>query len=76
MRGRRHPRRVPGEIPAGADAYRLLVAATAPVYHAMVLLRTDPFPDLAAEAVAAAAAAGLFSGPPAASPKCVGFSAL
>lgn len=50
-----------GEIPAGTDARRLLVAATAPLYHELVLLRApaDPrLPHLAAHGAAAAARAG------------------
>ncbi|MEU6864710.1 TetR/AcrR family transcriptional regulator [Streptomyces sp. NPDC046876] len=53
-----------GEIPAPADSRALLVAATAPVYHELLLLRTAPDPALpgrAAAATAAAARAGAFS---------------
>lgn len=45
------------------DARSLLIAATAPLYHQLVLLRADPDPQLperAAEAAALAAAAGVF----------------
>ncbi|MGY1455175.1 TetR/AcrR family transcriptional regulator [Streptomyces sp. SS8] len=57
-----------GEAPAGTDARALLVAATAPLYHQLVLLRTPPDPRLpgrAARAAAVAAAAGAFTEPPA-----------
>ncbi|MFP8940141.1 TetR/AcrR family transcriptional regulator [Streptomyces fenghuangensis] len=57
-----------GEVPAGTDARALLVAATAPLYHRLVLLRTPPDPRLpgrAARAAAVAAAAGAFTEPPA-----------
>ncbi|WP_069173874.1 TetR/AcrR family transcriptional regulator [Streptomyces griseus] len=54
-----------GELPAGhTDARSLLVAATAPLYHELVLLRTDPdprLPERAAAAAAVAAAAGAFT---------------
>ncbi|MEU8305715.1 TetR/AcrR family transcriptional regulator [Actinomadura sp. NPDC048955] len=56
-----------GELPPRTDARRLLVAATAPLYHELVLLRTPPDPRLpgqAARAAALAAAAGAFTGPP------------
>ncbi|MFI7696691.1 TetR/AcrR family transcriptional regulator [Nonomuraea sp. NPDC049655] len=56
-----------GELPAGTDARRLLVAATAPLYHHLVLLRTPPDPDLpeqAARTAVLAAAAGAFTAPP------------
>ncbi|WP_031510179.1 TetR/AcrR family transcriptional regulator [Streptomyces megasporus] len=55
-----------GEVPADTDARGLLVAATAPLYHRLVLLRTPPDPRLpedAARAAALAAAAGAFVGP-------------
>ncbi|MGW3352528.1 TetR/AcrR family transcriptional regulator [Nonomuraea rubra] len=59
-----------GELPAGTDAPALLVAATAPLYHHLVLLRTPPDPALpgqAARAAALAAFAGAFvKDPPAA----------
>ncbi|UBU18182.1 TetR/AcrR family transcriptional regulator [Nonomuraea gerenzanensis] len=54
-----------GELPPGTDARRLLVAATAPLYHHLVLLRTEPDPDLpgqAAKAAVLAAFAGAFAG--------------
>ncbi|SEQ39698.1 TetR/AcrR family transcriptional regulator [Streptomyces radiopugnans] len=57
-----------GETPAGTDARALLVAATAPLYHELVLLRTPPDPRLpgrAARAAAGAASAGAFTEPPA-----------
>ncbi|MFB4317727.1 TetR/AcrR family transcriptional regulator [Actinomadura sp. 21ATH] len=53
-----------GELPPGTDARRLLIAATAPLYHQLVLLRTPPDPLLpghAARAAALAAAAGAFT---------------
>ncbi|NUS10264.1 MAG: TetR/AcrR family transcriptional regulator [Streptomyces sp.] len=54
-----------GELPAPPpDARSLLVAATAPLYHQLVLLRTAPDPRLparAAEAAVLAATAGAFS---------------
>ena len=52
-----------GELPPHTDARRLLIAATAPVYHHLVLLRTPPDPDLpgqAARTAALAASAGAF----------------
>ncbi|MEV4325841.1 TetR/AcrR family transcriptional regulator [Microbispora rosea] len=55
------------ELPLGTDARRLLIAATAPVYHQLVLLRTPPGPDLpgqAARTAALAASAGAFAVPP------------
>ncbi|AIJ14547.1 TetR/AcrR family transcriptional regulator [Streptomyces lividans] len=62
-----------GELPVrgarGAtelDARSLLIAATAPVYHQVVLLRADPdprLPERAAAAAVLAAAAGAFSVP-------------
>lgn len=36
-----------GEIPAGVDARRLLIAATAPLYHQLVLMREPAGPELA-----------------------------
>lgn len=56
-----------GELPPGTDGRRLLVAATAPMYHHLVLLRTPHDPDLpahAARTAALAAAAGAFTRPP------------
>lgn len=54
-----------GELPARQiDFQDLLIAATAPVYHQLVLLRGDPDPQLperAAAAACAAAAAGVFT---------------
>ncbi|MGW5785009.1 TetR/AcrR family transcriptional regulator [Streptomyces sp. NPDC003757] len=53
-----------GELPAQhVDARSLLIAATAPVYHRLMLLRADPDPHLpeqAARAAVLAAAAGAF----------------
>ncbi|MFJ4840378.1 TetR/AcrR family transcriptional regulator [Streptomyces sp. NPDC088746] len=53
------------ELPSRhTDAQSLLIAATAPVYHQLVLLRADPDPRLPEQAAAAAvlaAAAGAFS---------------
>ncbi|WP_225727932.1 MULTISPECIES: TetR/AcrR family transcriptional regulator [unclassified Nocardia] len=52
-----------GEIPAGTDARALLIAATAPLYHRLVLLRdpADPrLPDHAAASATLAARAGAF----------------
>ncbi|MFJ6940722.1 TetR/AcrR family transcriptional regulator [Streptomyces sp. NPDC101132] len=54
-----------GELPAGTRPRDLLVAATAPLYHELVLLGTPPSPRLpatAARAAAAAARAGAFTG--------------
>ncbi|MEU6019474.1 TetR/AcrR family transcriptional regulator [Streptomyces sp. NPDC047515] len=55
-----------GELPPRTDARRLLIAATAPLYHQLVLLRATPDPQLpghAARAAALAAAAGAFAEP-------------
>ncbi|CAM5618047.1 TetR family transcriptional regulator [Streptomyces avidinii] len=55
-----------GELPGPADSRALLVAATAPLYHELLLLRavSDPtLPHRAARAAAAAAGAGVFSTP-------------
>ncbi|WP_433626345.1 TetR/AcrR family transcriptional regulator [Nocardia sp. CA-120079] len=52
-----------GEIPTETDTRALLVAATAPVYHQLVLLRTPAdagFPERAAAAAVLAAQAGAF----------------
>ncbi|WP_328460373.1 TetR/AcrR family transcriptional regulator [Streptomyces sp. NBC_00448] len=53
-----------GELPAQhTDARGLLIAATAPLYHQLVLLRADPdprLPERAALAAVLAAAAGAF----------------
>ncbi|MEV5753090.1 TetR/AcrR family transcriptional regulator [Actinoallomurus sp. NPDC052308] len=57
-----------GELPPRTDARRLLIAATAPLYHHLVLLRTPSDPDLpgqAARTAALAASAGAFAEPPA-----------
>ncbi|MFF3019412.1 TetR/AcrR family transcriptional regulator [Streptomyces sp. NPDC057939] len=57
------------ELPAPADSRALLVAATAPLYHELLLLRAVPDPTLprrAATATTAAARAGVFR--PAAAP--------
>ncbi|MCA2210063.1 TetR/AcrR family transcriptional regulator [Nocardia rosealba] len=54
-----------GEIPVDTDARALLIAATAPVYHCLMLLRTPPDPGLpgrAATSTALAARAGAFRG--------------
>ncbi|WP_319018880.1 TetR/AcrR family transcriptional regulator [Microbispora sitophila] len=54
------------ELPPHTDARPLLIAATAPVYHHLVLLRTPPDPGLpgqAARTAALAAAAGAFTAP-------------
>ncbi|MEU2958558.1 TetR/AcrR family transcriptional regulator [Streptomyces albidoflavus] len=54
-----------GDLPAGTEARPLLVAATAPLYHQLLLLGTAPDPRLArraARATALAAAAGAFTG--------------
>jgi AcrR family transcriptional regulator len=56
-----------GELPPRTDARRLLVAATAPLYHQLVLLRTPADPELprqAARTAALAASAGAFAEPP------------
>ncbi|NEW41533.1 TetR/AcrR family transcriptional regulator [Nocardia cyriacigeorgica] len=53
-----------GEIPAETDAREVLIAATAPIYHHLVLLRTPADPDLperVADSAARAAAAGAFT---------------
>ncbi|WNM30842.1 TetR/AcrR family transcriptional regulator [Streptomyces sp. Li-HN-5-11] len=58
-----------GELPPHTDARQLLIAATAPLYHQLVLLRTTPDPQLpghAARTAALAAAAGFFAEPPSA----------
>ena len=55
-----------GELPPHADARRLLIAATGPLYHQLLLLRTPPDPQLpghAARTAALAAAAGAFTEP-------------
>ncbi|MEU5806525.1 TetR/AcrR family transcriptional regulator [Streptomyces sp. NPDC047718] len=53
-----------GEVPAETAPRALLVAATAPLYHELLLLRTAPdpaLPDRAARAAAAAARTGAFA---------------
>ncbi|MFI6170431.1 TetR/AcrR family transcriptional regulator [Nocardia sp. NPDC051052] len=53
-----------GELPPGVDARALLIAATAPIYHQLVLLRTPPdprLPDQAAAGAALAARSGAFT---------------
>ncbi|MET9500009.1 TetR/AcrR family transcriptional regulator [Streptomyces sp. NPDC006552] len=60
-----------GDLPADTDARRLLLAATAPLYHQLVLLRSAPDPRLpghAARTAALAAAAGGFAEPPCETP--------
>ncbi|MER7000335.1 TetR/AcrR family transcriptional regulator [Streptomyces sp. NPDC000410] len=55
-----------GELPGPADSRALLVAATAPLYHELLLLRAVPDPTLPRRAAAAAAAAartGAYGGP-------------
>ncbi|MFD1085260.1 TetR/AcrR family transcriptional regulator [Micromonospora andamanensis] len=52
-----------GEIPAGTEARRLLIAATAPLYHELVLLRAAAdahLPERVARSTATAARAGAF----------------
>lgn len=52
------------ELPSDVDARALLIAATAPVYHQLVLLRTPPdphLPDRAATTAALAADSGAFT---------------
>lgn len=56
-----------GEIPAETGTRALLIAATAPVYHQLVLLRTPAdagFPERAAVAATLAAQAGAFCSAP------------
>ncbi|MEU7729393.1 TetR/AcrR family transcriptional regulator [Streptomyces sp. NPDC040724] len=56
-----------GELPGPADSRALLVAATAPLYHELLLIRAAPDPTLphrAARAATAAARAGTFGTPP------------
>ncbi|MFJ3581793.1 TetR/AcrR family transcriptional regulator [Streptomyces sp. NPDC090127] len=54
-----------GELPSrDTDARALLITATAPLYHQLVLLRTDPdprLPERAAAAAVVAAVAGAFA---------------
>ncbi|AEW98894.1 TetR family transcriptional regulator (plasmid) [Streptantibioticus cattleyicolor NRRL 8057 = DSM 46488] len=54
-----------GEPPPRTDARHLLVAATAPLCHQLVLLRTAPDPRLPGRAARSAAAAGAFAESPA-----------
>ncbi|MBO2450931.1 TetR/AcrR family transcriptional regulator [Actinomadura barringtoniae] len=52
-----------GELPPGTSPRPLLIAATAPIYHHLILLRTPPDPDLpdqAARTAAQAATTGAF----------------
>ncbi|MFG3260463.1 TetR/AcrR family transcriptional regulator C-terminal ligand-binding domain-containing protein [Streptomyces sp. NPDC048172] len=46
-----------GELPPGTEARRLLIASTAPLYHHLVLLRSDPDPALPEQAARDAARA-------------------
>jgi AcrR family transcriptional regulator len=58
-----------GELPPHTHARRMLIAATAPMYHQLVLLHTPPDPHLpeqAARTAFLAAAAGAFALPPSA----------
>ncbi|MET8871881.1 TetR/AcrR family transcriptional regulator [Nocardia sp. NPDC004604] len=53
-----------GELPPDVDARALLIAATAPLYHQLVLLRTPPdphLPDRAAVTATLAASSGAFA---------------
>ncbi|MFF3087701.1 TetR/AcrR family transcriptional regulator [Streptomyces nojiriensis] len=55
-----------GELPGPADSRALLVAATAPLYHELLLIRAAPDPALphrAARSAAAAARTGAFGAP-------------
>jgi AcrR family transcriptional regulator len=55
-----------GELPPHTDARALLIAATGPLYHQLVLLRTPPDPHLphyAAASATLAAHAGAFTNP-------------
>lgn len=55
-----------GELPRHTDARRLLIAATAPLYHQLVLLRAAPDPQMPAQAATTAtlaATAGAFTRP-------------
>ncbi|WP_280416446.1 TetR/AcrR family transcriptional regulator [Nocardia carnea] len=55
-----------GELPPRTDPRALLIAATAPLYHHLVLLRTPPdpaLPDRAAHAATLAGRAGAFAPP-------------
>ncbi|MGW9497401.1 TetR/AcrR family transcriptional regulator [Streptomyces prasinus] len=56
-----------GDIPAHTNARQLLIAATAPLYHQLILLRTPPDPHLpehAARSATLAASAGAFTESP------------
>ncbi|MFI6996710.1 TetR/AcrR family transcriptional regulator [Nocardia sp. NPDC050175] len=56
-----------GELAPPVDARALLIAATSPIYHQLVLLRTPPdpqLPDYAAAGAALAAQSGAFTSPP------------
>ncbi|WP_329582865.1 TetR/AcrR family transcriptional regulator [Streptomyces sp. NBC_01361] len=56
-----------GDVPPDTAARPLLVAATAPLYHQLVLLRAEPdplLPDEAARSAALAASAGIFTRSP------------
>ena len=60
-----------GELTSHIDARALLIAATAPLYHQLVLLRTPPdphLPDHAATGAALAAHSGAFTIPPSTDP--------
>ncbi|MFD4356302.1 TetR/AcrR family transcriptional regulator [Nocardia sp. NPDC058518] len=53
-----------GDLPPDVDARALLIAATAPIYHHLVLLRTPPdphLPDRTATTTALAAESGAFT---------------
>ena len=53
-----------GELPSSTNARRLLIAATAPLYHQLVLLHTPSDPELPADAARTAvlaASAGAFT---------------
>lgn len=55
-----------GELPPRTEPRALLIAATAPVYHQLVLLRTPPdpgLPDRAAHTATVAGRAGAFTSP-------------
>lgn len=55
-----------GEVPADTDPRAVIIAATAPLYHTLVLLRSSADTDLAARSahqVSVAARAGAFARP-------------
>lgn len=55
-----------GELPPDTNPRQLLITATAPIYHHLVLLRTPPTPDLPAQAAKTAtlaASANAFTNP-------------